>query len=133
MGVELNEGIAMRIRRVILAIGVTCLAALGDCTTGQDVPAQMESGFDFRTDAFTFQNFGQNSQGVDLSADTVAILCGVDVSCENKELPCVATDLAADWRERVNKALLEGRSEGEATSDLAPDGIAAFRRRRHSR
>ena len=98
------------IARACLLISALAVA----CSANEPLPAQVDSGFEFRDDAFSFANFAHNDDGFDLTPDLTARMCGVELACANHALPCVATDTAAAWTARVNETLYEGRSEGFA-------------------
>jgi hypothetical protein len=94
----------------VLFSSLACWMACSD----DPLPAEVESGFEFEHDAFSFANFARDDQGFALDADSAARMCGKKLVCQNDALPCVPTQTAAGWIEGVNQTLYEGRSEGFA-------------------
>ncbi|MCA9602623.1 MAG: hypothetical protein KC417_11385, partial [Myxococcales bacterium] len=85
---------------------------------GGGVPDEMDSGFDFSTEALTFTNFTDEDPTGSLKPALVARMFGEDKACVDGKLPCVLTDFARAWVDDVNRTLAEGRSEGFALTTL---------------
>ncbi len=92
----------------------------GSCSSDSEeapVPAQMETGFEFLTDAFVFENFGGDT-AQKLTPALIVRMFGEEVSCETLD-PCVLKGPAKNWMDVTNATLDQGRSEGFAMLSLA--------------
>lgn len=91
---------------LILAVGCTSL------------PDAVESDFDFRKDAFTFPNFGTESNASEMNGALAVRMFGREAVCVTGSEPCQIRDEAAAWIDEVNQTLEYGHSEGMAVTAL---------------
>lgn len=108
------------------------IALAGAGCSGDSHPPDLAWEYDFRRDAFTFENFALEDRGMPMSADLAARMFGADVTCVGGALPCTPTPEAAAWIAESNIALRAGYSEGFAilsmlfaTGDLSPSDFGA--------
>ena len=76
-------------------------------------PDAVTSGFDPAVDAFSFANYGDDVDAIDLTADEMERMFGDDV-CTNTVDGCTLSPPARQWMEKVNGLMIGGRCEGMA-------------------
>jgi hypothetical protein len=76
------------------------------------------SGFDFVTEAFTFENFGGAGVATQINPQVMQRMFGAEAVCVEGSDPCVLTPRANLWMRGTNKTLDQGRSEGFAVLSL---------------
>lgn len=114
----------IRMIPVLMSIILVMFTSCSSCGTDHDsqspttVPSQVDSGFDFDSEAFTFENFGGDGLAKKLSSLGMQRMFGTDVVCIKRTNPCVLTPQATLWMNETNKTLDQGRSEGFAILSL---------------
>lgn len=105
---------------------IGCLAALAaSCSSSSEAdsagspPAQVDSGFVFRDEAFVFENYGGSGTGPQLTPKLVARMFGPENVCLNgADGPCELNPVAEGWMNSTNGTLYQGRSEGFAVTSM---------------
>lgn len=96
-----------------------------DTTDPTDAPAApardgllADSGFDVKQDAFSFENYGNESGVVNLRADDMRRMFGDEVCSRISNEKCVLTPPARAWMKEMNSAMDGGHCEGMAVLSL---------------
>lgn len=88
---------------------VSCSKPIEETTT---LAARVDSGFDFATEAFVFENFGGDARGTQLDTQLMVRMFGEPAVCVPGSDPCELSGVADAWRRTTNQTLDTGRSEG---------------------
>lgn len=90
--------------------------ATSESTQADDVLA--DSGFDVNRDAFSFENYGNESGVANLSAKSMRRMFGDEVCSRISNEKCVLTPPARAWMKEINDAMDGGHCEGMAVLSL---------------
>jgi hypothetical protein len=98
------------------AATLSACSSCGEAPPAPALPAQVDSGFAFEAEAFSFANFGGAPGGARLTTPLVERMFGAEVACIGGATPCELTPVANAWMTETNRALEQGRSEGFAVA-----------------
>jgi hypothetical protein len=108
------------LRRTVLLIGLCHVCACSQ------IPDEVESDFDFETQAFSFSNFGNEAHGAVMNTELAIRMFGRDAVCSPMSTAdsCDVKPAAEAWLAEVNETLDYGHSEGLAvTAQLMSLGL----------
>lgn len=77
-----------------------------------------DSGFDVKTDGFSFENYGNDTGISNLKANDMRRLFGDAVCTKIKNNTCTLTSPARQWMKEINAAMDGGHCEGMAVASL---------------